>query len=313
MIWNLDDVDDATVVKAHMNRWSNEPSDKVIIDPAELEPTGPPAPRAISGELRISLARGTREQVVTRPMMPESVQIPWPSGLERRGREDQDDQRERVALERRSREDQDDQRERVALERHSREDRDDQRERVALERHSREDQDDQRERAPELRSREDQDTQRERAPQRRSREDQDTLRERAPERRSREDQDTQRERSALGRDPIAVLRAWPHSTGTVAEPPARPAGALPPARRRRVQDKIMLAHLALDLYQELDQLQAIVQHADDVCPCDTEAAPCSDPRCAATTDMLRGALVEACLLVQRVAMTPPAERTDIED
>jgi hypothetical protein len=230
-------------------------------------------------------------------MMPESVQIPWPSGLERRSREDQDDQRERVALERRSREDQDDQRERVALERRSREDQDDQRERVALERRSREDQDDQRERAPE----------------RRSREDQDTLRERAPERRSREDQDTQRERSALGRDPIAVLRAWPHSTSTVAEPPVRPAGVLPSPRRRRVQDKIMLAHLALDLYQELDQLQAIVQHADDVCPSDTEAAPCSDPRCAATTDMLRGALVEACLLVQRVAMTPPEERADIED
>ncbi|HZJ65351.1 MAG TPA: hypothetical protein VFD36_17695 [Kofleriaceae bacterium] len=263
MIWNLDDVDDATVVKAHMNRWSNEPSDKVIIDPAELEPTGPPALRAISGELRISLARGTREQVVTRPMMPESVQIPWPSGLERRSREDQDDERERVALERRSREDQD--------------------------------------------------TLRERAPERRSREDQDTLRERAPERRKREDQDTQRERSALGRDPIAVLRAWPHSTSTVAEPPARPAGALPSPRRRRVQDKMMLAHLALDLYQELDQLQAIVQHADDMCPSDTEAAPCSDPRCAATTDMLRGALVEACLLVQRVAMTPPEERADIED
>jgi hypothetical protein len=230
LIWNLDDVDDATVVKAHMNRWSNEPSDKVIIDPAELEPTGPPAARAISGELRIPLARGTREQVVTRPMTPESVQIPWPSGLERRSREDQDTQRER-----------------------------------------------------------------------------------APERRSREDQDTLRERSALERDPIAVLRAWPHSTGTVTEPPARPAGALPSRRRRRVQDKIMLAHLALDLYQELDQLQAIVQHADDVCLSDTEAAPCGDPRCAATTDMLRGALVEACLLVQRVAMAPPAERTDIED
>src|SRR5262245_48847981 len=107
-----------------MNRWSNEPSDKVIIDPAELDPTGPPAARAISGELRISLARGTREQVVTRPMTPESVQIPWPSGLERR-REDRDTQRER-APERRSREDQDTQRER-APERRSREDQDTQR------------------------------------------------------------------------------------------------------------------------------------------------------------------------------------------
>ena len=246
-----------------MNRWSNEPSDKVIIDPAELEPTGPPAARAISGELRIALARGTREQVVTRPMAPESVQIPWPSGLERRSREDQDTQRES---------------------------------------------------APARRSREDQDTQRESAPARRSREDPDDPREGvALARRSREGQDTQRQRSPLGRDPVAVLRAWPHSTGTAAEPAPLPAGTLPSARRRRVQDKIALAHLALDLYQELDQLQAIVQHADDVCPSDTEAASCSDPRCAATTDMLRGALVEACLLVQRVAMTPPADRQDIED
>lgn len=168
-----------------MTRWTNEPSDKVIIDAAELEAPSPPTSRSISGELRIPLARGTREQVVAHP-------------------------------------------------------------------------------------------------------------------------------AAAARDPVAVLRAWPHSTGRSAEPAPRTAGA-PPSTGRRVQNKIVLAHLALDLYQEIDQLQAIVQRADDVSPCDAEAAACSDPRCVAQIDVLRGALVEACLLVQRVAMMAPAERLDIED
>jgi len=136
------------------------------------------------------------------------------------------------------------------------------------------------------------------------------------ERRSREDQDDRRERGAgaLERDPIAVLRAWPHTSASRPElPPARPSSAPPAASRRRVQDKIVLAHLALDLYQEIDQLQAIVQRAHDASPAGGEVGTCSDPRCAATTDVLRGALIEACLLVQRVAMMAPAERLDVED
>jgi hypothetical protein len=117
----------------------------------------------------------------------------------------------------------------------------------------------------------------------------------------------------LPRDPVAVLRAYPHSTGAPPAPPPRTRSAPPSPGGRRIQDKIVLAHLALDLFQEIDQLQAIVQRAHDGTPCDPDSGTCSDPRCAATVDVLRGALVEACLLVQRVAMMPPDERLDIED
>ena len=52
-----------------------------------------------------------------RPLRPgQRVEVDGGPDPERRSREDQDDERERVALERRSREDQDDERERVALE-----------------------------------------------------------------------------------------------------------------------------------------------------------------------------------------------------
>jgi hypothetical protein len=315
--WNPDDVDAANGVNAmaHMNSRRDEAHDTVVIDPAELEPTSTASPRALAGELMVPLARGTREQVVARAPAAEVTERQLPR-IPEPPRRDRDDRRERVALERRSREERDDRQERGALERRSREDQDDRQERGALERRSREDQDDRRERgALERRSREDQDDRQERgALERRSREDQDDRRERgALERRSREDQDDRRERGALERDPVAVFRAWPHSTGGTAAPPPRTLEARPSPRGRRIQDKIVLAHLALDLFQEIDQMQAIVQRAHDGSSCDPDSGTCADPRCAATIDVLRGALVEACLLVQRVAMMPPDERLDIED
>jgi hypothetical protein len=118
----------------------------------------------------------------------------------------------------------------------------------------------------------------------------------------------------LERDPVAVFRAWPHSKTGHAEPGERPRTALPPSRaQRRVEDKIVLAHLALDLFREIDQLETIVERAQGTAPCDAGRAVCTDPQCAAKVDVLRGALVEACLLVQRVAMMAPTERIDIED
>jgi len=75
----------------------------------------------------------------------------------------------------------------------------------------------------------------------------------------------------------------------------------------------VLAHLALDLFREIEQLQTIVERAQGPAPCEPRGGACTDPQCAARTDILRGALVEACLLVQRVAMMPPTERVDIED
>jgi hypothetical protein len=229
------DEDDANGVNAmaHMNSRRDEHYDTVVIDPAELEPTGPPSPRVVSGELMVPLARGTREQVVARASAPEIVaRAPAVEITER-----------------------------------------------------------QLPRIPELPSRGDENVRREREVLERQ------------------------ERGALERDPVAVLRAWPHSTGTAAAPPppSRAVSAPPAPRGRRIQDKIVLAHLALDLFQEIDQLQAIVQRAHDGSPCDPDTDTCSDPRCAATVDVLRGALVEACLLVQRVAMMPPDERLDIED
>jgi hypothetical protein len=116
----------------------------------------------------------------------------------------------------------------------------------------------------------------------------------------------------LERDPIAVLRAWPHSmSGRDASPERTRAAPAPSRAQRRIEDKIVLAHFALDLYREIDELEDIVQHTGAT-PCESGPAACSDPRCAARTDVVRGALVEACLLVQRVAMMP-TERVDIED
>jgi hypothetical protein len=118
----------------------------------------------------------------------------------------------------------------------------------------------------------------------------------------------------LERDAIAVLRAWPHSTTGLHERAEPTQAARPPSRaQRRIEDKIVLAHLALDLYRELDELQDSVQRVDCAGASEPAAAACTDPHCGARTDVLRGALVEACLLVQRVAMMAPAEPVDIED
>jgi hypothetical protein len=112
----------------------------------------------------------------------------------------------------------------------------------------------------------------------------------------------------LARDPVEVLRMWPHSKPAHDPPaPPRPERTLP--GRRRVEDKIVLAHLALDLYRETEQLTAAPHDAS----CATASPPCTSPRCAHRVDVLRGALIEACLLVQRVAMSTPRAPEDIED
>lgn len=101
------------------------------------------------------------------------------------------------------------------------------------------------------------------------------------------------------RDPIAVLRAYPVSLERQ-EASAQPRQTLrAPSPGPHLDDKIRLAHLALDLFRELE---ASGGHA---CGGHEPAAACGDMRCQARADALRGALVEACLLVQRIAMMSP--------
>jgi hypothetical protein len=114
----------------------------------------------------------------------------------------------------------------------------------------------------------------------------------------------------LERDPIEVLRAWPHSmTGREVRTAALHA-ASEAAGKPRVDDKIRLAHLALDLYREVELIQASSRRAASAQP---EATVCTNRGCDVRIDALRGALIEACLLVQRVAMTTPTARSEIED
>jgi hypothetical protein len=118
----------------------------------------------------------------------------------------------------------------------------------------------------------------------------------------------------LERDPAAVLRAWPHSTSRHDVPIGKPQPAPAQSRgQRRVQDKMALAHFALDLYSEIDELQAIVQRADGANDSEPDCENCADPRCVAKLNVMRGALLEACLMVQRVALKPPDDPGDIED
>jgi hypothetical protein len=102
------------------------------------------------------------------------------------------------------------------------------------------------------------------------------------------------------RDPAEVLRMWPHSSSVDDDCPA-PAHTAPaaPAGKHRAEDKIALAHLALDLYREIEGLS----------PAPTT---CHDQRCQARIHTLRGALIEACLLVQRAAMMTPLGKAELE-
>jgi hypothetical protein len=112
------------------------------------------------------------------------------------------------------------------------------------------------------------------------------------------------------RDPAEVLRMWPHSIGVLADrlvpaevPPPAPAG------RRRPEDKIALAHLALELYRETEAPLA----ARGAPPVQRDAAvTCTNPACEARINALRGALVEACLLVQRVVRMTPEVEVEVE-
>jgi len=125
------------------------------------------------------------------------------------------------------------------------------------------------------------------------------------------------------RDPVEVLRMWPHTLRAgedVAPPPplaapepAPPApvpgpGAPPVSTApRRIEDKVLLAHLALDLYRELE---TDVQGAHVV---HTGPDACNNQACEARVNALRGGLVEACLLVQRVALLTPVAKGALED
>jgi hypothetical protein len=96
-------------------------------------------------------------------------------------------------------------------------------------------------------------------------------------------------------DPVAVLRSYPVSTLDRQDATAQPRQTLrAPSPGPHLDDKIRLAHLALDLYRELE---APAGHG--------AAHVCEDRRCHGRMHALRGALVEACLLVQRVAMMSP--------
>jgi hypothetical protein len=118
----------------------------------------------------------------------------------------------------------------------------------------------------------------------------------------------------LDRDPVEVLRMWPHTGGMLEGGAVSSRARLPgPSGSCRFEDKIALAHLALDLYRELEEVPAAGRGAAPV----QRAVPdtCDDRRCTARTNALRGALVEACLLVQRAAlMTPePIAADEVED
>ena len=112
------------------------------------------------------------------------------------------------------------------------------------------------------------------------------------------------------RDPAEVLRMWPHSIGMLTDrlvpaevPPPAPAG------RRRTEDKIALGHLALELYRETEAPPA----AHGAPPVQHDAAiTCTNPACEAQINALRGALVEACLLVQRVVRMTPDAKVEVE-
>lgn len=116
------------------------------------------------------------------------------------------------------------------------------------------------------------------------------------------------------RDPIEVLKLWPVSSEPRADTStARQRATLPaPSPGPHLDDKIKLAHLALDLFRELEA----GTHAERGEPALQLrlAGDCEDPRCRARANALRGALVEACLLVQRIAlMASPRERDEMDD
>src|SRR5262249_11386190 len=90
------------------------------------------------------------------------------------------------------------------------------------------------------------------------------------------------------RDPVEVLRMWPHSSSVHGGCPA-PAAPAEPAGKHRADDKIALAHLAIDLFREIEGLPPA-------------AATCNHQGCEARIQALRGAVIEACLLVQRAVM-----------
>jgi len=103
------------------------------------------------------------------------------------------------------------------------------------------------------------------------------------------------------RDPAEVLRMWPHSS-SVPDDRLAPAPAVPaaPGGKHRADDKIALAHLALDLYREIEGLSPA-------------PATCNNQGCEARIHTLRGALIEACLLVQRAVMMTATGKAEIEE
>jgi hypothetical protein len=90
------------------------------------------------------------------------------------------------------------------------------------------------------------------------------------------------------RDSVEILRRWPHSLA----PAVEPAPSV-------IDDRIVLARLALELYREIDQMP-------------DSHGPCTDPRCAARISSLSGALIEACLLTQRILMMPETSRPEVD-
>jgi hypothetical protein len=90
---------------------------------------------------------------------------------------------------------------------------------------------------------------------------------------------------------IDVLTRYPHSLNTVENPPAEVPAI--PAVKRVIHDKVILANLALELYRAIDETAV-----------ETPTVGIEHRSCEATINALRGALLEACLLVQRVVMMP---------
>jgi hypothetical protein len=132
-----------------------------------------------------------------------------------------------------------------------------------------------------------------------------------------------------GRDPAEVLRMWPCSMGILEDHTAVARAASPMASdKRHGDDKLGLAHFALDLYREIEDFQPAasdahlarlvhpahpVDPAQPVQPLQRDVtAVCDNPNCEVRINRLRSALVEACLLAQRMVMMTPATNGEVE-
>jgi hypothetical protein len=106
----------------------------------------------------------------------------------------------------------------------------------------------------------------------------------------------------LERDPIEVLRMWPHS-GSFEDPASAGAGNEPADGETDDAD--------LSIPQERTRDWVPARRTAGTPP--HVPAACDGKSCEATIDALRTALNEACLLVQRVVLMPSMSTSEIDE